>query len=263
MEELQFGDTATFKNKFLFIAHYRELASKQHPKNPSMREMAAFANTTFATIRYYAELHKLEYMFKKNGSINQIEKALKEEKLPKPLPPKRGRPAKVKDEPEPGEATPEGWFAQAKEAAVLVKREINTKHSEDQIFLFFEAILLGMSRMGAASYAGITDSAVRNWVNRNPIFKKYEDQFLRAFQISKLKMIHKAANKDWKAASYLLETHTLLRDEYKPPKVETDNTIKIMVSIDRGQLPVGPNLEIIDATTVELIASGAEPNGPG
>lgn len=108
------------------------------------------------------------------------------------------------------------------------------------------AVVLQKVRSGvplgiAARAAGIHPNTLKNWRDDDVEFGEAVQAARAAFLARKIQQIDEAGERDWKAASYLVERASETRDEYSQSK--SDGGLTIVLQIDRSQEPRGVTLE--------------------
>lgn len=100
------------------------------------------------------------------------------------------------------------------------------------------AVVLQKVRSGvplgiAARAAGIHPNTLKNWRDDDVTFGEAVQAARAAFLARKIAQVDEAGERDWKAASYLIERAPETRDEFGATK--SDNSLTIVLQIDRSE----------------------------
>jgi hypothetical protein len=88
----------------------------------------------------------------------------------------------------------------------------------------------------ACAQEGITDAYLRDLRNREPALDAQVQSAMAAYVAGKVRQIETAADRDWKAAAYLVDRHPLAREEYRTRETtKGEGGIQIVLNIQRDE----------------------------
>lgn len=120
------------------------------------------------------------------------------------------------------------------------KKKRNPKKSylesrPESVKRFISAIKQGATIESAAGFAGLSVSVIYHYLSKGRqeekgIYKTFFDDYKKAkgsLMLKHLMIIHKAAEKDWRASKYILESQFGMVPQYKPE-------IEININVDQA-----------------------------
>jgi hypothetical protein len=103
------------------------------------------------------------------------------------------------------------------------------------------ARILGRLRSGATlrlacAAEGITDSWLRQLRSEEPALDAFVESAMADYVAGRISQIQSAADRDWKAAAYLVDRHPLAREEYRTRETtKGEGGIQIVLNIQRDE----------------------------
>jgi hypothetical protein len=138
---------------------------------------------------------------------------------------------------------------------LTINTDPRSKDSPDKRAIILDAFRKGSTRSMAAAQAGISLKTLGNWQKDDAEFSTACDQASQEFGARQLARIDQAGEKDWKAASWLLQSHPVTKQDFSQAQAKGQGGINIVLNIPRTSPEASGLRQVFDASP-KLVSDG-------
>ena len=134
----------------------------------------------------------------------------------------------------------EGWVIEAQVTGLpaTIPMELIT-HQDERKALILKALSEGKRYKVAAGYAGVSEDSERRWRKEDESYRLAVYR-AKAWHLGRLEgNIGDAADRDWKAAAYLLERDPMTKSQYKQNTDGPGVAVQFNIGINRDEVKIG------------------------
>jgi len=145
-----------------------------------------------------------------------------------------------------------------------INQDPRSKDSPDKRATILDALREGSTRKMAAAEAGISYDTLLNWCKDDQEFRLATDIASAQFAKAQLENVRRAGEKDWKASSWLLQSHPSTKQDFAAAQKQGQGGINIVLNIPRNTPEATGLRQVFDASP-KLVSDGelVEDQGEG
>lgn len=154
-------------------------------------------------------------------------------------------------------AKKDGWDAVKAEAKELLPTVSEDQSRAGKAARILERLANGATHDLAAMSEGINRETWRTWRKADPLLQAKAEQAMALRLTKRIGNIDSAAERDWKAAAWLLERDPMTRDDLKPRETKGDNQgLTVVLNIDRTKVYIEKDGEqiLVDASESRVVS---------